>query len=249
MELEEYLDYLKTFLKDYMNKAHASGYIIGLSGGIDSAVCAYLMKEAVGKDHCYGLILPCFSNPDDENDAKIVAQGAGIDYSVISLNKTYVEIKQSIISSFKVDNTTKSYELALANTKVRLRMTTIYAVGQMKNLLVVGTDNLPETYTGYFTKHGDGAADILPLRYLTKGEVRRAARILGIDERIVQRRPSAGLIEGVYDELEMGVTYEELDTYLLGGKIADKQVETIERLHRNSEHKRNPAVTPKEYIR
>lgn len=248
MELKEYLDYLVEFLKEYRVKAHADGFIVGLSGGIDSAVVAALVKKAA-KDDCLGLIMPCYSNPNDAIDAISVAKAINMEVKTISLNNAFDEEIKSIISSFEVDENKHSTVLAIANTKVRLRMTTLYMVGQMKNYLVVGTDNACEFYTGYFTKHGDGAYDILPMRYLVKSEVREAARILGIPEKVITKKPTAGIINGVDDEMEMGVSYDELDAYLLGKKIDDKSIEIIENLHRKSEHKRHFAATPKEFIR
>jgi len=248
MELAKYLDEIVEFLKEYKEKAHADGYILGVSGGIDSAVCAFLIKKACG-DNCLGLILPCHSDASDALDAALVCQAAKLDYKTISLNETYDVIHQSIISNFQVNKSPKNMEMALANTKVRLRMTTIYALGQMKNYLVVGTDNWDEHYTGYFTKHGDGACDVLPLVYLTKGEVYEAARILGVPQKIIDRKPTAGLIANTYDEDELGVSYKELDAFLLGEHLDPKKEERIAILHRNSEHKRNPAATPKPYKR
>jgi NAD+ synthase len=248
MELKKYLDEIVTFLKEYKEQAHADGYILGVSGGIDSAVCAFLIKKACG-DNCLGLILPCYSQEEDAFDAALVCQAANLDFKTVSLNETYDEIYKSIISSFKVENSSSKVEMALANTKVRLRMTTLYAVGQMKNYLVVGTDNMGEHYTGYFTKHGDGACDVLPLVQLTKGEVFEAGRILGVPERVLNRRPTAGLIANTYDEDELGVSYPELDAFLLGNPIDPKKEERIAILHRNSEHKRKPAATPKEFKR
>lgn len=128
-------------------------------------------------------------------------------------------------------------------------MTILYAYAQKMSGLVVGTDNLDERYTGYFTKHGDGAADIMPIVYLTKGEVVQACKLYGISNRLAERVPTAGLFEGQTDETEMGVKYADLDKYLLGEKIDEKSVQRIEHLHRISEHKRVPTPTPKEFIR
>ena len=244
MKLENYLDEIVAFLKDYKEKAHADGYILGVSGGIDSALCAFLIKKAC-PDNCLGLILPCYSNPQDEIDALKVCKAANLDFKTISLNETFDSIKKSIISSFGVENS----KLALANTKARLRMSTLYAVGQMHNYLVVGTDNLNERYAGYFTKHGDGACDVMPIAYLTKGEVKEAARLLGVPKEIIDKRPTAGLIADSYDEDELGITYADFDKFLLGQKIAEAKEEHLQDLHRKSEHKRLPAATPKPYNR
>ena len=108
---------------------------------------------------------------------------------------------------------------------------------------------MDERYTGYFTKYGDGAADILPIVYLTKGEVVEATKLYGVSKRLAERVPTAGLFEGQTDEGEMGVKYSDLDKYLLGGEIDEKSKARIEHLHRISEHKRAPIPTPEEYKR
>ena len=125
-----------------------------------------------------------------------------------------------------------------------MRMLALYAFAQEKNGLVLGTDNKDERYVGYFTKWGDGAADLLPIVHLTKGEVREAAKLYGISENLANRTPSAGLFEGQTDEKEMGVTYKDLDDYLLGKKVSDEAKARIEHLHKVSEHKRNPIPEP-----
>lgn len=244
MELKEYVEYLKGFIRETLKSTNMKGFVLGVSGGIDSAVCAYLIAQAIGNDKVYGLVMPCHSNMKDMDDASLVINSLGIDSSIINLDSTFDEFKKELDSKIDITNM-ENYKMALANTKARLRMTTLYAVGQIKNYLVVGTDNLPETYTGYFTKHGDGAADIFPLRHLTKHEVWDVARILGVPSQIINKTPSAGLIEGITDEIEMGVSYNELDDYLTGKPINPEKIKVIENLHARSEHKRKPALEPK----
>ena len=140
-------------------------------------------------------------------------------------------------------------QLSLANLKVRIRMTLLYAYGQTHRSLVIGTDNMDERYTGYFTKYGDGAADILPITHLTKGEVVEAAKIKGVPSYLAERTPSAGLFDGQTDEKEMGILYKDLDNYLLGKEVEPKVKERIEYLHRISEHKRSLIPEAEPYIR
>ena len=125
-----------------------------------------------------------------------------------------------------------------ANIKPRLRMLTLYHAAGLRGYLVLGTDNRAEVYTGYFTKYGDGGADLLPLADLVKGEVRALGRYLGLPEAILQRTPSAGLWADQSDEAEMGLSYEALDRYLLTGEGDPEVVARIEALHRATEHKR-----------
>ena len=134
--------------------------------------------------------------------------------------------------------------MALANIKPRLRMTTLYYYASLNNYLVIGTDNWSELKVGYFTKYGDGGVDLAPLGRLVKSEVRKLAKHFGIPEKIINKKPSAGLWEGQTDENEMGVSYEELDHYILTGE-ADKEVrERIDELARKNSHKTEAIPIP-----
>lgn len=233
MKLEEYLKQIEQFLKDYLEKTHCKTYILGISGGVDSSLCAALARNAVGKDHLLCLILPIESNKKDEDDAKKLVEELDLNYVVVDNSaafRSFVETNEKLGVTF--DRST------LGNFKARLRMCTLYAYAQKYNGLVIGTDNADERYTGYFTKHGDGACDILPIAHLLKGEVVEASKLLGVSDCLAERVPTASLFEGQTDETEMGVTYKDLDNYILGGKVDDKVKERIEYLHKISEHKR-----------
>ena len=130
-----------------------------------------------------------------------------------------------------------------------MRMVALFAYAQEHRGLVLGTDNADERYVGYFTKYGDGAADVLPIVHLTKNEVRQASKLYGISDDLADRVASAGLFEGQTDEGEMGIKYDDLDNFLLGKEIDPKAKERIEYLHRISEHKRNPIPKPEEFKR
>lgn len=244
MTLEKYLDEIVSFIKEYKETAHAKGFVLGLSGGVDSSLVAALTKKAVGKENLMCIMMPIDSNPNDLNDAKAVAEALDLRYVVLDGSSSYHEtLKEFERQGLELDKMSKS------NLKVRIRMTMLYAYGQTNGYLVLGTDNMDERYTGYFTKYGDGAADLLPIVYLTKGEVVEASKLLGVPSHLAERVPSAGLFEGQTDEKEMGVTYKDLDAFLLG-KAVDKEVEErIKHLHRVSEHKRCDIPTPKPYER
>ena len=242
MELKEYLLEIEQFLKDYFASAHSKAYILGLSGGVDSSLVAAIAKKAVGKDKLFCYALPIDSDPIDVEDAKKVAEELDLNLEVIDLSQTY----HSYLKNLKGEEFTR---LTKSNLKVRMRMVALFAFAQQKNGLVLGTDNMDERYVGYFTKYGDGAADVLPIVYLTKKEVREAAEIYGLSSLLANRVPSAGLFEGQTDEIEMGIKYEDLDNYLLGGKVEKTVEERIEYLHKISEHKRIPIPTPKEFKR
>ena len=242
MELKAYLLEIEDFLKKYLEESHCKAYVLGLSGGVDSSLVAAIAKKAVGKDKLFCYALDIESNPADVEDAKKVAKELDLNLEVINLSKTY----HSYLEDLKGDNFIR---LTKSNLKVRMRMVALFAFAQEKSGLVLGTDNMDERYVGYFTKYGDGAADVLPIVYLTKKEVREAAELYGLSSLLANRVPSAGLFEGQTDETEMGVKYEDLDNYLLGGKVEKSVEERIEYLHKISEHKRLPIPTPKEYKR
>lgn len=244
MKLEEYLKEIELFLQQYLKDAHAKGYVLGVSGGIDSALVAALAVKAVGRDKLLALLMPIDSHPDDVKDGILLCKQFDIDYQIIDLSEIY----HDLISEYDIQKD-EAGKLALNNTKVRLRMVTLYAYAQSRGALVLGTDNADEIHVGYFTKYGDGAADLVPLAELTKGEVFEASKMLSVPESIINRTPTAGLFSGQTDEGELGVTYEQLDRYLLGEEVDQKVKERIQYLHRISEHKRNPIPRPTKFLR
>jgi NAD+ synthase len=244
MKLANYLQEIKQFLKEMLRKTGASTYVLGLSGGIDSSLVAALTKEAVGKEKLMCLMMPIDSHPDDLKDALFLADYLKLNYLVIDGSKSF----HATVDEYKKQGVELSFA-ALTNLKVRIRMTILYAYAQTNNGLVLGTDNMDERYTGYFTKYGDGGVDIMPIAHLVKSEVMEAASMLGVPTYLVNRVPTAGLFPGQTDEKEMGVTYRDLDAYLLGKEVNEETKNRIEHLHRISNHKREPIPTPSEYIR
>lgn len=229
---------LTGWIKDYVIAAGAVGTVVGISGGIDSAVVAGLCKRAF-PEHCLGLIMPCHSNPEDTYHAETVAMTLEIPVKKIVLDPVYdVMLKALEAKDFNA--------MAAANIKPRLRMTALYCYAAEKNYLVAGTGNKSEIFVGYFTKYGDGGADLEPIGHLVKSEVRAVARVLGLPAAIIERPPSAGLWEGQTDEGEMGINYEELDNYILTGAASEQVVYVINQLRRKSEHKRSlPPIPPR----
>lgn len=244
MKLEQYLKVIEKFVRDYLDKSHCKQYVLGLSGGVDSSLVAAITKAAVGKEKLTCIMIPIESHPSDLEDAMELASQLDLNYLVIDGTTSYREtVNRFLEQGIELDRAT------LSNLKVRIRMTILYAYAQKVGGLVIGTDNKDERYTGYFTKYGDGAVDLLPIVHLVKSEVVEGCKIYGISDRLAERTPSAGLFEGQTDETEMGVKYSDLDKYLLGGEIDSKSKERIEHLHRISEHKRIPIPTPEEFDR
>jgi len=218
-----------------LKDSHTKGIVLGLSGGIDSAVVAALTKEAIGKKKILALILPIHSQNQDLKDAKLLAKALGIKAITIDLSKIYHNIIKIL---------PKSSALVRANLKPRLRMITLYYFANKLKFLVCGTGNKSEIMAGYFTKYGDGAADILPLGDLLKSQVRNLSRQLHIPEHIIHKTPTAGLWPGQTDEGELGITYKQLDDILLRFKTKQKQVQPshlvnkVKSLIKKSQHKR-----------
>ncbi|WP_307339990.1 NAD(+) synthase [Caldalkalibacillus uzonensis] len=243
--MDKKIQFTVEWLKALATNAGANGLLVGVSGGVDSALTAFLIKKAF-PDHSLGVILPCDSHPQDREDALSVVKAANLKHVEIDLTPTFQTLSQTVQCQLEnLGEWNKEQErLSLANLKARLRMSTLYLLAQNYNYLVVGTDNAAEWHLGYFTKYGDGGVDCVPLANLTKGEVRRWAAHVGVPERVINKAPSAGLWSGQTDEEEMGTTYDMVDRYLEGKDIPEKDRLIIERLHRRSEHKRHMPPKP-----
>jgi NAD+ synthase len=187
---EDIAQHIVEWLKDGLKDTGAKGFVLGMSGGLDSSVCAALIRRTT--DNCLGLILPIDSDIRDLDDASAVASTFNINTQYIDLTATYKNLVTLLPDGDLV---------ALGNIKARLRMIVLYYYANLHNYLVCGTGNKTEISLGYFTKHGDGACDILPLGDLYKGEVRELARELDIPEEIVKKVPSAGLWSGTCRKL------------------------------------------------
>ena len=244
MDLRSYLAYVEKFLKEYLENNHMDTYVLGISGGVDSSLCAALARNAVGKDRLHCLIMPINSLKEDEEDALTLVKDLDLKYDIIDASDAFESyIKEFAKNGIELDRST------LGNLKARMRMSILYAIAQKERGLVIGTDNADERCVGYFTKYGDGACDILPIAHLVKAEVVEASKILGIRSSLAERVPSAGLYEGQTDEKEMGVSYQDLDAYVLGKEVNETAKKRIQYLEKISEHKRNPIPMPEAFNR
>ena len=228
-------DEIAGWIRGEVQGAGLSGAVVGLSGGIDSAVVSGLCARAVGPDNVLGIAMPVHSSSEDLKDARLAADTWGIEYREVDLSPIY--------DAF-VELLPDGSQLADANLKPRLRMMTLYHHANTLGRMVVGTGNRSELEVGYYTKYGDGGVDLLPLGSLRKVEVRELAREIGVPERIIERPPSAGLWEGQTDESELGLTYEQLDGAISAIDAGDTSqidpavLNRVTALHRGSEHKR-----------
>lgn len=247
-------DQITDWLRDRIDEARADRFILGISGGIDSAVVAGLCARAVGGDRVLGIIMPSSSVEEDAVEARKVIDAFGIRSLTIDLTAVADAVfaampsedtlYQDILQEEVPAGSDARKQLARANVRPRSRMITNYYLANLSRGMVVGTGNKTEYMIGYFTKYGDGGVDVFPLLDLYKFEVRAVARAIGVPESVITRPPSAGLWVGQTDEDEIGVSYADLDTALLAMEAGDTSgidaavMERVIQLHNGSAHKR-----------
>ena len=207
LNVEKTKDDIVKFIQSKVSEAKTDGILVGLSGGIDSTLIAYLACEAVGKENVFGIIMPSTTTPTEDKIHGIsIAQGLGIDYKEIAID--------SILNEFLFMTQLEEDNLAIGNLKARIRMSIIYFYANQKKYLVSGTGNKSEILIGYFTKHGDGACDIEPIGDLYKTDVFKLSRYMGVPEDIIEKPPRAGLWNNQTDEAEIGMSYDLIDQIL-----------------------------------
>ncbi|WP_374717888.1 ammonia-dependent NAD(+) synthetase [Neobacillus sp.] len=238
------------FLKNYLLKTKAKGYVLGISGGQDSTLAGRLAQLAVeelrseGTEALFIAVRLPYGIQQDEEDAKRALEFIRADREVIFNIKGAVDEVQKEYNSMVQGQPLSDYQKG--NVKARMRMIAQYAIGGMEGLLVIGTDHAAEAVTGFFTKYGDGGADVLPLTGLTKRQGKALLKELGADERLYLKVPTADLLDqkpGQADETELGITYEELDDYLEGKTVDPSVAEKIEKRYITTEHKRRLPAT------
>jgi len=240
-----------SWLSDRAASAGARGFVVGLSGGIDSAVVARLCQQAA-PHRILGVLLPCYSHPQDEDDARLVASTFSMPIVRVDLGPAFDALSEALQTAVKglpthVNVVDIKQQMPGANVKPRLRMTSLYFIANSLNYLVAGTGNRSEITLGYYTKYGDGGVDVLPIGGLLKSEVRALARDMGVPQRVIDKAPTAGLWMGQTDESEMGFSYDELEQYLTAGPgaVPFSVAARIELLRKTSDHKRAlPPIAP-----
>jgi NAD+ synthase len=242
---------LHQFLRAHALSNGLKGVVLGLSGGVDSALVARLARDALGPGHVLGVLLPDAQFTESlRTETEEYGRSLGIETRTVPIEPVERELRELLPEL--------ADRVALGNVKARVRMVILYAIARERRSLVAGTGNKSEILMGYFTKYGDGGCDVLPIGDLYKTEVRALARELGLPAAVLARPPTAGLWEGQTDEEELGISYDELDQILYGleqlrtdGEIAavtgfplERVRGVIERVHRNR-HKRRPPPIPK----
>ena len=219
LNLKDVHNELVKFLRENFKKAGFSKAVLGLSGGIDSALVAYLLRDALGKENVLAIMMPYkSSNPDSLNHAKLVIEDLGI-------NSKTIEITDMIDAYFK--NEKEATSLRMGNKMARERMSILFDYSSKENALVVGTSNKTEIYLGYSTQFGDSACALNPIGDLYKTNIWDLSRYLKIPNELIEKKPSADLWEGQTDEQEMGLTYKEADQVLYRMLEENKTVEEV----------------------
>lgn len=210
---------IERFITDYISKTHpsAKGLIVGLSGGLDSSVVLKLSTNALGSQNVLGLVMPTnVTPPEDIKHAIELAEALKVEYKTIDLDPIIEKYARVLPDDKK----------AKGNLMARIRMSIMYYHAFLRGYLVAGTGDKSEYYTGFFTKYGDGGADIMPIAHLYKTQVRALARHLGISDAIIQKKSSPRLWANHLAEEEIGMNYETIDSIL--HFIIDKRMRPAE---------------------
>lgn len=229
IRMEKVAKRIENFIKE--KTKGLDGCVLGISGGIDSTVIAYLSVNALGKDKVHGVLMPY--DKQNTEDAKLVAENLGINYEIINI-KPVVKIFKKVAPHYFDTN------LSEGNLRARIRMCFLYGCANTKRSLVLGTGNKSELMIGYLTKYGDGGVDIEPIGHLYKTEVWELAKHIKVPKKIIEKAPSAELWDGQTDENELGFDYYILDKILQGetNDVEGSLIEKVNKMVKNSAHKR-----------
>ena len=252
---EEAATVIKDFIKTYVRQAHADGVVLGLSGGVDSAVVALLCKQALGKNKVLCLFMPEAATPENDRRHQMLFT------KKFDIPCTTIDITP-LVDTYIGALGARPPKKTLANIKARARMILLFAHANHMNRLVCGTSNKSEMLVGYYTKYGDGGVDIQPIGDVYKTQIYELARYLGIPNPIIIKPPTAGLWVGQTDEGELKMKYDILDQILMGlecklpteniqreAHVTKAQVQRIRTMRVRSQHKRRSPLIPKLGIR
>ncbi len=241
--VEDEVNRLIEFVRDYYNTHNLKGAVLGISGGKDSAVVAAILVKALGKENVIGFTLPCHSKEEDSLDAKLVSDYFGFKLYDFDLSNVFDNFKESAIKIFP-EADKDDYINSDINLKPRLRMASLYyfaaLLSSIKNkiYLVAGTSNKSEIFVGYYTKGADNVHDIATIADFTVDEVIAIGEYLNVPEKVLYKTPSDGLSD-MTDEDRLGVTYKEIEEYMKDPSRIDSEVKRnkISKMHEQSKHK------------
>lgn len=246
-EIERRVGFLANYLRA---NPGVRGYVLGISGGQDSSLAGRLAQLAIervrasgGEAEFVAVRLP-YSVQRDEEDARLALDFIGADREV---TVDIAAATDALVAEVETGAGEPVSDFGKGNVKARMRMVAQYAIGGERSLLVIGTDHAAEAVTGFFTKFGDGAADVLPLSGLTKSQGAAMLRQLDAPERLWQKAPTADLLDeepGQTDEVSLGHSYTEIDAYLTGEEVPEAVAERLEERYRGTAHKRHLPVAP-----
>ncbi len=236
MNTEQLAEKLILWIRDKVLAAGCKGVVVGISGGLDSSVLAALCHRAFPQS-MLGVLMPCYSSQEDMEHARTVARKFSIPIKAVVLDTVFDTLLKALPGEGVDPGVSR---LAEGNLKARLRMLTLYYFANKLKYMVAGSGNRSELSIGYFTKYGDGGVDILPLGSLVKGQVKELGSFLDIPREIIDKPPSAGLWQGQTDEGELGLSYDELDRYLITGEASNELKGRIESMIVTNSHKSLP---------
>ena len=238
------------FLKEYLRASHTTGFVLGISGGQDSSLAGRLCQLAVeelrneGVQAAFTAVRLPYNVQKDEDDAQLALGFIQPDHVVtFNIQRAVDGFEAEFLDATGIE----MLDFTKGNVKARVRMVAQYALAGQSNLLVIGTDHAAEAVTGFFTKHGDGGADILPLSGLVKRQGRAMMEFLGAPERLYTKPPTADLLDndpGQTDEANLGLSYHDIDDFLEGQDVETSVAERIEARFLLTRHKRTVPVTP-----
>lgn len=239
------------FLKEYLKQTGADGYILGISGGQDSTLAGRLaqiavteLRNEVKKNYVFSAVRLPYGVQRDEEDAQLALQFIAPDESVVFNIKTMTD---AAAAEYEIATGSPISDYDKGNVKARTRMAAQFLLGASKHLLVIGTDHAAEAVTGFFTKFGDGGADVIPLSGLSKRQGKELLKALGAPDALYLKVPTADLLDekaGQADETELGITYDQLDGFLEGEAVSSEIEKKIIQRYNTTEHKRRQPVAP-----